>query len=144
MITVMVVRENSRIMSARIADEARVPESDGVRYENRNDWKTFEDAQKIALALGEGYVATDAGDHVSPRYDVVRRPHVGDLVSYAFNGDSYPCGKVVKVSDSLRIVIVDDNGKERRFWRRRQTGAWVMGGVWSLQSGHVSKRNPEF
>lgn len=114
--------------------------------ENRNDWKTFEAADEVAKALGSAYIATDAGPYVSPRYDVIALPQVGDDVSYAFNGDSYPCGKVTKVSafPHRRIEARDEAGRACVFYRRKQTGAWVMDGTWSLQAGHVNKRNPEF
>lgn len=57
--------------------------------------------------LGDSYVAIDNGPWHYPRYDVIRRPYVGDLVSKSFNGDSYPRGTIVKISDSLRRVETD-------------------------------------
>jgi len=115
------------------------------QHENRNDWKTLEAAQEVAEALGPAYVATDAGAHVSPRYDVVALPKVGDAVSYAFNGDSYPCGHVTKVSPAphRRIEVLDGTTK-RVFYRRKLSGSWVNAGTWSLIPGHHEKRNPSF
>lgn len=103
-------------------------------------------AADLTALTGTRYVGTDAGDHVSPRFGFVAVPVVGDEVSRSFNGDSYPCGKVVRVSDSLRRVVTrDDAGREFVFNRRKETGSWVQtGGTWSLIPGHVSKWNPEF
>lgn len=113
---------------------------------NRNDWKTMLDAELIAAALNDTvkenrYLATDAGPHVSPRYDVIELPRVGDKVSYAFNGDSYPCGEIVSISKSLKVIVTSEG---KKFYRRRQTGSWINNGTWSLVPGHISKWNPEF
>lgn len=112
--------------------------------ENRNDWKTFEAAKHVAAHL-KGHIATDAGSHVSPRYDVIKLPQVGDKVSYGFNGDCYPCGTIKSISKSLRLITTEDEGKGRRtFYRVRETGMWRNDGTWCLIPGHVSKLNPSF
>jgi hypothetical protein len=72
---------------------------------------------------------------------VVEVPKIGDAVSYAFNGDSYPCGYVTKVSKDYRIITTTDG---KRFFRRRLSGAWVNGGTWSLVPGHRYEQNPSF
>lgn len=112
---------------------------------NRRDFDGMDVAEVIARGAteltGERYIATDAGPHVSPRYDVTRAPAVGDKVSYAFNGDSYPDGEIVRVSASLKVVTTSTGS---RFYRRKQSGSWVKGGTWSLVRGHVRKLNPEF
>jgi hypothetical protein len=120
---------------------AEVAPSYDPENENRNDWKTFEAADEVASKLGPDYIATDAGPGVYPRYDVVRLPKVGDEVSYAFNGDSYPCGKITHVGKSKRVVRTDGG---RVFYRRKMTGSWVSEGMWFLVHGHVSTRNPSF
>jgi hypothetical protein len=112
------------------------------RYaETRNDWKTFDKAAEVADVLGTEYIATDAGPNVSPRYDVIKLPKVGDKVSKAFNGDSYPCGVIVKISKTLKAITTDGGDV---FYRVRQTGSWRNQGTWSLVPGHVSKLNPSF
>jgi hypothetical protein len=119
-------------------------------HENRNDWKTMAAAEEVARALGAEYIATDAGPYVSPRYDVQALPKVGDPVSYSFNGDSYPCGHVARISAGpmfRRIVVEEKHDTYTRtevFWRRGRTGSWVKDGMWYLIPGHVNKRNPEF
>ncbi len=122
----------------------KMPES-GVRYENRNDWKTLERANKVAVQLscttGLIYVATDSGPNVSPRYDVVAAPAVGDKVSRGFNGDYYQEGEIVKVSASLRRVVTSTGVV---FYRRGLSGSWVAGRTWSMVTGHVSRLNPSF
>lgn len=120
-------------------------------YENRNDWPTFERAEQVAKELNEAavqtverpYIATDAGPHVSPRFDVIARPLVGDAVSYGFNGDSYPDGKIIKVSGKEFRIITTDTGSV--YYRRKQSGGWKkQGGTWSLLAGHRNERNPHF
>lgn len=110
---------------------------------SRNDMKDVPHAELIAdqaqALTGNRYVAVDNGLHHYPRYDVVRAPKVGDEVSYAFNGDYYPCGQVTKISKSLRRVETESG---RTFWRKKLTAAWLENGTWSLIQGHVDKRNP--
>jgi hypothetical protein len=115
----------------------------------RWDFKTFADAVAMAKKANEfhagqeTYIATDAGASCSPRYDVQTVPKVGDKVSYTFNGDYYPCGKVVSVGTGAKMVIKTDTGA--KFYRRRLTGNWVKeGGAWSLVAGHVKRWNPEY
>lgn len=116
---------------------------DPTNYENRNDWKTFEQAQDIAKALGDGFIAIDAGAYVSPRYDVIELPKLGDDVSYGFNCDYYPCGKIVKISKApgyKRIATSDGSV----FYRRAASGSWIKNQTWVMVKGVVNERNPEF
>lgn len=132
----------TRYADGRIIGAEVVPaRNDFGSVESRWDWNSFEAAQEVAAALGAGYIATDAGPNVSPRYDVIELPKVGDAVSYGFNGDYYPCGEIVSISKSLKKITTSTG---RAFFRRRLTGSWVNAGTWSLVPGHVNKRNPEF
>lgn len=110
--------------------------------ESRNDWHTFDAAKEVAAKLGADYLAIDAGVHVSPRYDVIKMPKVGDKVSYAFNGDYYPCGEIKSVSKFPHRVIVTTEGQ--KFYRRGDSGSWKYNRTWSLVQGHISRLNPEF
>jgi hypothetical protein len=116
-------------------------------FESRNDWRTFERAKQVAHELNRHrdsgpFLAIDSGPYVSPRYDVIERPQIGDKVSYSFNGDSYPDGEVVAISESLKLVRTSTGSK---YYRRGDTGRWVKaGGTWSLIQGHVNERNPHF
>lgn len=123
---------------------------DGTRragWLNRNDMPSLEYAQAIAEAAskftGKLYVATDAGESVAPRFDVIEAPAVGDDVSMAFNGDSYPVGKVVRVGKGLKQVKVFGPRGELVFRRRGLTGAWLNRGF-ALVPGIISRWNPEF
>ena len=112
--------------------------------QSRWDWKSYEEVCRLALFLttitGSTFVGTDSGPNVSPRYDIVEVPKVGDPVSYAFNGDYYPDGHVVKVTKGL--MVRTSTGKEYR--RRKNTGSWVQrGGTWKLVAGHHTEKNPE-
>lgn len=162
MLKFLVARDNAgKVVSATAFayDDNIVSSSD---CENRNDWKTYEQAAEVAAALGPKYQATDAGPYVSPRYDVIDLPQVGQEVSYTFNGDYYPCGKIVSISKGpafRRIVAEEDLGwnhnlgrrvtKRHVFHRRCRDGkptggAWIMDGTWSMIQGHHNKTNPEF
>ncbi len=106
------------------------------------DFEDLESVKTLAAYLtamtGKTYLGTDAGQWCSPRYDVVEVPQVGDEVSYYFNGDCTPCGKVSRVSKGCRIVETDTG---KKFWRLRETGSW-KDGIWFLTSGHSYERNP--
>lgn len=123
-------------------------EHDGRNDMSRWDFKTFADAEHIAASAnklndGKQYIATDSGPYVSPRYDVVDVPKVGAPVSYAFNGDYYPCGKIVSVGSGAKMIVRTDTGAV--FYRRRLTGTWIKeGGTWMLVRGHHSEKNPSF
>lgn len=115
-------------------------------WENRNDWREMADAECIANQLNElaGYtrfLATDAGEHTSPRYDICEAPKVGAEVSKSFNGDSYPEGTIVSTSKSFRVIKTSTG---LTFYRRRLTGAWINNNTWSLIEGHHDERNPSF
>lgn len=112
----------------------------GDGWINRHDFDTYEAAVVIAGLAGDKYIAIDNGEYVSPRYDVIEAPQVGDLVSYAFNGDSYPDGTITSISKSLKIITTSSG---RRYYRRKLTGTWKYSKTWSLVHGHHHKRNPE-
>ena len=120
-----------------------------------SDMKSFEEAEKYAEACtkltGETYLAFDNGAGTSHRYGIMVPPKVGDDVSYGFNGDYYPCGKVVRITPGWRIYTSDDtksdasNRKHLMFNRKGKTSGWKMkGGTWGLVKGIVDERNPSF
>ncbi len=115
---------------------------------SRWDFKSFEFVQRLAdeaNALNDGnvYLPSDSGEWVSPRYDVIQAPMVGDPVSYAFNGDAYPDGYIIKIGGTGCSRVYTDTGSV--YNRRRKSGSWIKrGGTWSLVTGHRSERNPSF
>jgi hypothetical protein len=112
---------------------------------NRNDFKSLADAERVAsdatTLTGDLYVAADRGGYTSPRYDVVEAPVVGAKVSRSFNGDSYPAGTIIKVSDSLKRVQTDDGTV---FYRVGNTDSWRNNRTWFMAYGHHNERNPSF
>lgn len=118
------------------------PDRRTTRFENRNDFRTFERAKEVSemanLAAEGRYIPTDAGPSVSPRYDVVRAYEVGEKVSISFNGDAYPAGEIVRISASGRVITTTD----RKFYRVGLSGSWRSEGTWFLARGHFSKQNP--
>lgn len=117
----------------------------GTGWASRNDFDSMMLAQQIADSAtrltGRTYIATDAGEGCYPRYDVIEAPAVGDEVSYAFNGDYYPCGTIVSISKSMKLIVTSTG---RKFYRSRQSGSWINGGMWSMVAGHIERLNPEF
>jgi hypothetical protein len=127
------------------ADEWNETMRGNQNWIGRHEITSLNHANELAAAAekltGFAFIGIDNGECVWPRFDVARRPAVGDEVSYAFNGDYYPCGKVAKISDSLRLITTDGGMK---FYRRRNSGSWLNRGTWSLVQGHISRLNPEF
>lgn len=126
------------------------PIAHGARWDwnwtSRNDWDTMEHAENMAAfaneaAGSEKYMATDAGQYCSPRYDVIAKPAVGDDVSYAFNGDYYPDGQIKSISKTMKVITTTTGD---RFYRVRETGCWKMNGTWSMVGGHIERQNPHF
>lgn len=109
---------------------------------NRNDWKSFEEvtsiAKQVTAITGTSFIPVDNGEGHYPRYDITDIPKIGDEVSYAFNGDISPDGKVVKVTKKLQVVT--DTG--HRYNRFKASGAWRRKGTWWLVKGHMFERNP--
>lgn len=119
--------------------------ADGSGWMTRRDIKSVEHAAEIAesaqKATGKTYLPIDSGSGVWPRFDVIEAPAVGDDVSYAFNGDYYPCGQIKSISASFRLIITTEGQK---FYRRRESACWKYNGVWSMVDGHHSELNPSF
>ena len=112
------------------------------------DFKTaLELAERMTASEGRLFLGCDAGRWCSPQFTVVAAPAVGDAVSYAFNGDSYPCGTIVSVGGGVkrRVVAQDEDGSRHVFYRRKLSAGWVReGGTWSLVHGTHDERNPSF
>lgn len=111
-----------------------------------HDWDlTSELAKSITAYLNKSgkksYLFVDRGESVSPRFSVCVKPEVGDEVSKSFNGDSYPVGKITKVSESGRRV---ETSSGTVFYRKRETASWVNKGMWFMIAGSISEWNPSF
>lgn len=114
---------------------------------DRWDLKSFDQAEELAeeayRATGELFLACDKGEWVTPRYDVIRAPKVGNPVSFGFNGDYYPDGYITKVGGTNCSRVYTDTGSVYR--RRRRSATWLKaGGTWCMVSGHIDERNPHF
>ena len=119
--------------------------ADGSGWMTRHDFKSMDQAGEIAKSAtevtGKLYLPVDAGSGVWPRFDVIEAPAVGDEVSYAFNGDYYPCGTIKSISASFRLITTTEGQK---FYRRRESACWKYNGVWSMVDGHRKELNPSF
>ena len=96
-------------------------------------------AANVSIAEKAHYIAIDNGENHYPRYDVIKAPSVGDEVSYSFNGDTYPDGKIQSISETMRLIITDTGNK---YYRQGETGCWKQNKVWSLVAGHAYEQNP--
>ena len=112
----------------------------------RHDIKDFADAQRLAdeftAKTGDLHLAVDDGAYVSPRYDVVKAPKVGEFVSQGFNGDYYPVGTIVKVGKGAKNITCDDGSVFRRVklkggWKLTKSCFWMV-------KGNRDERNPSF
>jgi len=125
----------------------KLKEFPGIEYDQvrqSRDFKTFEEVEELAKwateKTGAIWLAYDDGASTYPRFGIFQPPKVGDEVSYAFNGDYYPCGKITKITKGWRITTSE--GKV--FNRKKQRPQWLMvGGTWSLVQGHIERQNPE-
>lgn len=80
---------------------------------------------------------------------------VGDDVSYCFNGDCYPDGKVVRITKSGRYLYTEHNKYILFMYKSRaktvdgsdwetvmKEGYQRVGGPWVLAKGIHNERNP--
>lgn len=116
----------------------------GGRYESTWDWNAKDVVDDIAAKLtevtGDLYLAVDGGPHSRPRFSVFKAPKVGDEVSKGFNGDYYPCGKIVAISKTMKKIVTDDG----TVFYRRSTTRWLDGGTFVMVRGVHNERNPHF
>ena len=128
-----------------VPNEIAVKDFRDHSIQSRWDWMTFEQVERIAAELtevtGTLYLPTDSGEWVSPRYDIVEAPKVGDKVSYSFNGDTYPDGEIVKITANNRFIWTSTG---KKYLRRKLSGSWVNGRTWTLVNGHRHELNPHF
>lgn len=112
------------------------------RVETSIDWASFkqvaEIAEKLTVLTGKTYLPTESG-HGHYRFGITQAPMIGDEVSYAFNGDYYPCGKIEKISKTYQITVSDG----KIFRRKGNSSGWLHHG-WTLIKGHRSDLNPSF
>jgi len=136
-------RLNSERQVCQIADT--YPKDDPKGWIHTRDLSDLGQAIKVADEIseltGELYLGIDKGEWISPRFDVIKAPKIGDQVSFAFNGDYYPDGVIQHISKSMR-VITTDSGK--KYYRRGLSGCWKYQQTWSLVVGHCSDKNPHF
>jgi hypothetical protein len=137
-------------VTGAITDDWHVAEPWMVDAEYHRNWSVMADVEELAAFVteknadgtGSTYIATDAGEHAaSHRFGVVRMPEVGDLVSYGFNGDCYPCGKIERISPTGSRITTDTG---TRFTRQKLSGSWRSGGTWWMRKGHVTAYNLSF
>ena len=122
---------------------------EGYSVVTRNEL-TFESAVKLAddanrysgeYDLADTYLVADKGHGISPRYDVIAAPKVGNKVSRSFNGDYHPAGEVTKVSASFKRVATSDGTV---FYRQGASASWVSNGKDAMVGGHHKEQNKEF
>lgn len=137
-----------KVVSGKIVEVATkftATQDDDRAWKSRHDIANFQDAERIAAEItqltGRMHLGTDAGDGVWPRFDVIEAPQVGDKVSYSFNGDTYPDGEIVKISNKWQVTTSTGN----KYRRRKNSAGWLRtGGTWSMVAGHHYEQNPHF
>jgi len=111
------------------------------------DYKSKAEVDALALRLtamsGKHWIGFDDGPGTSHQFGVMEVPRIGDDVSYGFNGDYRPCGKITKITKGLRITATDEKGHTMVFNRKKETSGWKrVGGTWWLVKGIHDERNP--
>lgn len=113
-----------------------------VTWASRHDWTSKEQVDNLALDLTERFdkvfIGVDNGGSISPRFDIIEAPKVGDMVSMGFNGDCYPVGVITAISASMKVITAGD----KRFYRRKESGVWKFSKTWSMIKGEHNDRNP--
>lgn len=132
----------------------KMKEFPGITYDkahnaNGSDMRSFEEATSVADQLtaltGTTYLPFDDGECTSHRFGVIEAPKIGDDVSYGFNGDYYPCGKITRITPTLRVTATDERGNKVVFNRVKNSAGWRrVGGTWSMVAGIHDERNPHF
>lgn len=111
-----------------------------IRCESLADAEAM--AAKMTARTGDRWIAYQT-TYAFSRYVAVPAPKVGDPVSYAFNGDSYPDGEIATISPTLAKIVTTTGTVYNR--QKTRPGAWMRkGGTFSMVKGHVNKRNPHF
>ena len=134
--------ENDKVVGIRTSWDSNLNRKEWV---SRWDWNSYEEVEKlvemVADFTGKKHLPLDYGSHVFPRFDVLEAPAIGDEVSQTFNGDYYPVGTIVKISDSFRVITTSEG---KRFYRDKLSGRWLSHGTWALVPGHIEELNPHF
>jgi hypothetical protein len=128
--------------AVKVVDASEITKTDKWMHtcDIQDEQEAIEIAQQLTEATGTLYIHS-VNESWSPKFSVVEPPKIGDLVSGKFNGDSNPCGVVVKVSKTFRIVTSTGH----KFNRVKQTSCWSeVNGYRNLIQGHHNERNAEF
>lgn len=134
-------------MTTRLTDAALLDEIE----RGSSGWgvRNWPHAVELAALMTERarslWLPVDYGTSRSPRYSIIPAPVVGSPVSYGFNGDYYPCGTIVKVSDATKGAKRVETSDGSVFYRRKLSASWIKaGGTWCMVVGHRDERNPSF
>ena len=146
MIYYLLVKDSKAIEISTKAPPTQTIFFNNIKWITRHDFSSLEQVENFCDDLNEvdnvKYLPVDKGEHTSPRYDIIKAPKIGDLVSKYFNGDSYPEGEIVSISKSFRTVTTSTGV---RFHRKKKTSSWFNHGTWFMGIGqHVYSQNPSF
>jgi len=110
------------------------------RFENMGDAELH--AANLEKATGKKHHAYLSNYAFAP-YITAQLPDIGDAVSMSFNGDTYPCGTIEKISRTYARITTS----EGKMFTRVSANCWKMGGkrgAFSLVQGTIHQLNPEF
>ncbi len=135
-------RHNDETIVVVSTPDNKMPDSE---WNRPSACKSLLEAVELAMtcteSFGEQYIGVDEGPNVLPRFGIDKLITVGEIVSYGFNGDYYPCGTVTKISKTFRKIETSDGSV---FHRRKNTNGWFKDGTWCLVVGYYNERNPSF
>lgn len=110
------------------------------RFENMGDAELH--AANLEKATGKKHHAYLSSYAFAP-YVTAQLPDIGDAVSMSFNGDTYPCGTIEKISPTYARITTS----EGKMFTRVSANCWKLGGkhgAFSLVQGTIHQLNPEF
>jgi hypothetical protein len=115
-----------------------------MSYDRRDKVEAQRHLEERVAETGVEHIIFNSADESWPFWEVSRLPQIGDEISYGFNGDSYPCGTIVKISKTMKKITGSGGDTFYRSPKPRQQSTWRKHKTWTMTFGHTEKRNPSF
>lgn len=113
--------------------------SSQINPETNERFQSYEEAVEFC-SRNQEFLPVDRGQWVRPQFAIEEKPQLLDEVSKSFNGDSYPVGRISRISKTFKRIETSDG----YVFTRQKNGGWRCGGTWWLIKGVVNERNPHF
>ena len=114
---------------------------DATELVNNLGFTLLEIKEQVEAITGKKHFVYISRTHVYP-VRVIKLPEVGEEVSRGFNGDYYPCGKIVRISKSYGKIVTEDGTVFIR--QKKNPVCWLYNKYSSMVPGRIDERNPHF